>query len=608
MKSGAYNSVSCLRLLRHSALFGNAVNAASLNLTNRVTVSVNALRNIWQNLIALSDNQIGLAALALLAGLLSGLVITLFRFAIDLPLVSFFGVSSPEDYESLSADTRIWLLAGGGALLILIYYLVPQAYRGTGVSHVLLRMERHQGYLPGANTLLQWVQAVIALVSGHSVGREGPAVHLGAGTASLVGQYSGVAHHRLRILAAAGVASAISASFDTPMAGVIFAMEVVLLEYSIRSFVPIILASVAGSIVTRAVFGQSLAFAVPELNIASLWEIPYIILLGTIGGSVAALYILLVREMQRLNRLPLWARWGGLTTVTILISLQFPEVLGIGYDTVNNALAGEVFVLILFLLLISKLFLSAWAAAVSFPAGLIGPTLFMGAALGGLLGQASAWLFPDYPASIGFYTLLGMGAMMGAVFRAPLAALVAVLELSSNQNIIMPAMLAIVVATMLVGEVFGLPSVFQVQLGDRLKQQGANPVRQMLRNTWIARVLETSVVSTGRELHRQAAELVLDKKPEWLFIEGQEVLLRPASLAEALTADPEAPTFDLYKIPADRRQTGRISLKANLQDALDLMQQSQLQWLVVYRDAQFTQIAGVVSREGIEGYYHYSSR
>ncbi len=569
---------------------------------------MNALRNIWQNLIALSDNQIGLAALALLAGLLSGLVITLFRFAIDLPLVSFFGVSSPEDYESLSADTRIWLLAGGGALLILIYYLVPQAYRGTGVSHVLLRMERHQGYLPGANTLLQWVQAVIALVSGHSVGREGPAVHLGAGTASLVGQYSGVAHHRLRILAAAGVASAISASFDTPMAGVIFAMEVVLLEYSIRSFVPIILASVAGSIVTRAVFGQSLAFAVPELNIASLWEIPYIILLGTIGGSVAALYILLVREMQRLNRLPLWARWGGLTTVTILISLQFPEVLGIGYDTVNNALAGEVFVLILFLLLISKLFLSAWAAAVSFPAGLIGPTLFMGAALGGLLGQASAWLFPDYPASIGFYTLLGMGAMMGAVFRAPLAALVAVLELSSNQNIIMPAMLAIVVATMLVGEVFGLPSVFQVQLGDRLKQQGANPVRQMLRNTWIARVLETSVVSTGRELHRQAAELVLDKKPEWLFIEGQEVLLRPASLAEALTADPEAPTFDLYKIPADRRQTGRISLKANLQDALDLMQQSQLQWLVVYRDAQFTQIAGVVSREGIEGYYHYSSR
>ena len=130
----------------------------------------------------------------------------------------------------------------------------------------------------------------------------------------------------------------------------------------------------------------------------------------------------------------------------------------------------------------------------------------------------------------------------------------------------------------------------------------------MLRNTWIARVLETSVVSVDRELHRQAAELVLDQKPEWLFIEGQEVLLRPASLAEALTADPDAAAFDLYKIPADRRQTGRISLKANLQDALDLMQQSQLQWLVVYRDAQFTQIAGVVSREGIEGYYHYSSR
>ena len=569
---------------------------------------MSALRKFWQNLIALSDNQMGLAALALLAGLLSGIVITLFRLAIDLPLVTFFGVSSAEDYESLSSEVRIALLAGGGGILILLYYLVPPAYRGTGVAHVLQRMERHQGYLPGANTLMQWIQAVIALVSGHSVGREGPAVHLGAGTASLVGQYSGVAHHRLRILAAAGVASAISASFDTPMAGVIFAMEVVLLEYSIRSFIPIILASVAGSIVTRAVFGQSLAFAVPELNIASLWELPYIILLGAAGGLIAAGYIFAVREMKRLNRFPLWLRWGGLTLVTILISLKFPEVLGIGYDTVNNALAGEVFLLILFLLLISKLFLSAWAAAVSFPGGLIGPTLFAGAALGGLLGQISASLFPDYPASIGFYTLLGMGAMMGAVFRAPMAALVAVFELSANHNLIMPAMLAIVIATMIVSEVFKLPSVFQVQLGGNANYHTADPVRQMLRNTWIARVLETSVVSVDREIHRQAAELVLDKKPVWLLIRGQDVLLKPAALAEALNTQPEHDLIELNKIPADRRQTGRISLKANLQDALDLMQQSQLQWLVVYRDAGFTQIAGVVSRDQIEGYYHYSSR
>ena len=129
-----------------------------------------------------------------------------------------------------------------------------------------------------------------------------------------------------------------------------------------------------------------------------------------------------------------------------------------------------------------------------------------------------------------------------------------------------------------------------------------------IRPTWIARVLETSVVSVDREIHRQAAELVLDKKPVWLLIRGQDVLLKPAALAEALNTQPEHDLIELNKIPADRRQTGRISLKANLQDALDLMQQSQLQWLVVYRDAGFTQIAGVVSRDQIEGYYHYSSR
>src|SRR5690606_14144471 len=109
-------------------------------------------------------------------------------------------------------------------------------------THVLQRMELHQGYMPLFNIVLKWVAAVIGIVSGHSSGREGPAIHLGAGTASQIGQTAGVAHHRLRILAAAGVVSAISASFHTPMAGVIFAMEVVLLEYSIRGFIPIILA------------------------------------------------------------------------------------------------------------------------------------------------------------------------------------------------------------------------------------------------------------------------------------------------------------------------------------------------------------------------------
>src|SRR5690606_26087427 len=157
---------------------------------------------------------------------------------------------------------------------------------------------------------------------------EGPAIHLGAGTASQLGQAAGLAHHRLRILAGAGVASAISASFNTPMAGVIFAMEVVLLEYGIRGFIPIILASVAGAIVSRVVCGVATAFELPSLGMHLLVEVPFILRLGLLAGVVAPGFIRLMTQLQRLNSSPLVVIWGGLTVMTVLVSLYLPEVLG----------------------------------------------------------------------------------------------------------------------------------------------------------------------------------------------------------------------------------------------------------------------------------------
>lgn len=571
------------------------------------------LRQHWQNLISLSDNQIGLALLALLAGIASALVISLFRLAIEWPLTGIFAIDNADQFEALSENSRLLLLLGGGAALIALFHYLRPERRGVGVTHVMQRMELHQGYLPLGNLVTQWVAAVIAIVSGHSVGREGPAVHLGAGTASQIGQSAGLAHHRLRILAGAGVASAISASFNTPMAGVIFAMEVVLLEYNIRGFVPIILASVAGAIVSEALFGAETAFAVPAFDMRSLAEIPYILALGVIGGLVATAFIYLVKGFQKLNRFPIWFKWGALTLTTAAISLMFPQLLGIGYDTVNATLAGEVVMGTLLALLLGKLLLSSWAAAVSFPAGLIGPTLFIGAALGGLMGQLSAWLLPEYPVSIGFYTLLGMGALMGAVLRAPLAALVALLELTANPNIIMPGMLAIVIASLVVSEVFRLPSVFEVQLGGGHNYQLPDPVQQMLRNTWVAAAMSQSFVVAPRSVSVETAGFMLQREPDWLLLEDEKVIVPPAAIAEALEVseadgDGRHPDVDLIAIPADRQQVEFISLKANMQDALDLMEQHHIQWLAVYRDDQYSRCVGLVSQTMIEHFYHYHPR
>lgn len=585
----------------------------------------------WLHALIASDSQLGLAVMALLAGLLAALVITVFRLLIEIPLELVFPMTSEDDYEALSAVVRLLLLGGGGLCLILLFQWLKPEQRSVGLTHVLIRMERNQGYLPKSNLLVQWIAAGIALLSGHSVGREGPAIHMGAGAASQLGQYADIAHHRLRILAGAGVASAISASFNTPMAGVIFAMEVVLLEYSIRGFIPIILASVAGAIFSQLTFGTHTAFDVPSLGLYSLLEIPYVILLGVIGGITAGCLIWLVRYLQRLNTLPLSIKWGGLTLTTGLISIGLPEILGIGYDTVNAAIDGQVIVPIFLALLFAKLLLTAWAAATGFPAGLIGPSLFMGAMIGGLLGELSAVWMPDYPAATGFYVLLGMATMMGAVLGAPLAALVALLELTGNPNIIMPGMLSIVIGTLVVSEGFKLPSVVDIQLKGNGQYVAPDPVRLLLRNTWVKEVMDTAFISTDRYIRPESAQWMLDSQslhPSWFLLEKELMLVPPAALAAELSqsaeCSPQDPvedsligdgcSLDLLDMPADRESIGVISLKANLQDALDQMEAHDLQWLAVVETAphdtmptslQRGECIGLVSRTMIDRYYRY---
>jgi len=562
------------------------------------------------------ESQISLALLATFVGLISAGLITLFRLAYELPLEHWLPSGDHEGFESLSSLSRIVLLLASTALLILIFSRLKPQQRKMGVGHVLQRIEQHQGYLPKTNLIAQFFGAIIALIGGHSVGREGPAVHIGAGSASQFGQLLKTPHHRLRILAACGVASAISASFNTPMAGVIFAMEVVLLEYSIKGFIPIILASVTGAIVSRATFGNETAFIVPSLEMGSLLEIPYILLLALICGMLGSLFITTVKFMQRWNTRPLWQTWGLLGICTAITSIYLPEVMGIGYDSVNDWLQGEAVIGLAFALLFAKLLLSGWASAMGFPGGLIGPSLFMGAAIGALLGLLSSYLMPEYPVNVGFYAMLGMGAMMASVLRAPLAALMALLELTANPNIILPGMLAIVIASLTVSEIFHLPSIFRIQTNLAVNQ---DPVRQLLRNTWVGQLMSQDFTTSARMINLDCAQLILSQQPAWVYIEPEQQLLLSTDLARFIeshientdnvnkfdSADPDHQDIDCLLLPGERKMVKSISLMANLQNALDLMQQHHIEWLLVHRDEQFNQVVGIVSREMIEQHYRY---
>ena len=256
-------------------------------------------------------------------------------------------------------------------------------------------------------------------------------------------------------------AAGIAASFNTPLAGVIFSVEVIMLEYSVASIIPIILAAVSATALSNAVFGSESTFRA-AIEIGSLAEMPLVLLLGLAAGTVSALFNQLVESTTRHSQsLPFWLRTFLAGLLLGLFGVLVPQVMGIGYDTVNAALNGSLTFSLLIIILVAKLLATSGAIGLGIPGGTIGPVLFMGAMLGGLVGMLGEYpMFNGLVSNPAFYVLIGMGAMMGASLQAPLAALAAMMELSHHPDIIMPGMLAIVVAGLVSKRVFKKDSLF----------------------------------------------------------------------------------------------------------------------------------------------------
>lgn len=206
--------------------------------------------------------------------------------------------------------------------------------------------------MPLSNALVQFITGVIALASGQSGGREGPAIHLGAAGSSLIGHYMKLPNNSIRVIVGCGAAAAISASFNTPIAGVIFSMEVIIMEYTIAGFIPVILASVVAAVMNQLVFGSATAFDVPSVSMASLLDLPILVVEGAFIGVIAAVFVKMLLTTTRYAPEKIWMRLliaGALTGSTALVA---PQILGIGYDTVNMAMVGDLGLTLLLLVFV----------------------------------------------------------------------------------------------------------------------------------------------------------------------------------------------------------------------------------------------------------------
>jgi len=405
----------------------------------------------WLDRLRVSD-QTFLVIYATLIGALAGVVSALFRNAIAVVRDLCFGT---EDVVHLviqmPAAWRFLLPAAGGLLMGVLAVWVFRRPKMGGVPEVIEQATRGGGTTSVRSIFPTFINSAIVIGSGGSAGREGPIVAMGASIGTLIGRIFKLSTQRRRVALGCGAAAGIAAAFNAPLAGVFFALEVVLAgDFQVRTLSPIVLASVVGTVVERALLGNHLAFTVPPYQLVSGREILFYAVLGILAGVVARAFVVAhERSHQFFEKLPLplWAKpaIGGLAVG--VIGIWLPQVYGNGYDFMQQALAGKMTLALLAALVIGKIVATALTLGSGGWGGDLAPSLFIGAMLGGTVGEVVHGTFPAATATPGAYAVVGMGAVLAAVIHAPITGILMLFEVTNNYKVILPVMTACVLAT-----------------------------------------------------------------------------------------------------------------------------------------------------------------
>jgi H+/Cl- antiporter ClcA len=569
---------------------------------------VRNLLNSYRQQLTNYESVLAYSLLGIVGGLASGLAVLGFELAIG-ELARVWGVGDGgENFEALPQWALFALPAGGATILGILYSLLKPEDRETGIVHVISRMHSHYGALPLRNALVQFVGGTFALATGQSGGREGPGVHLGGAVNSLLGQWLRLPNNSLRILIACGTAGSIAAAFNTPLAGVIFAMEVIIAEYTVVGFIPVILAAVSAATVSHFLSGGGAVFVIPPLHLQSLLELPYIILLGLCCGAAVALFIRIIKLSARLSHWPVALRFALAGTFTGTLALVVPQIMGVGYDTLNLTLQGELALNALLVIAGCKLIATAVTCGMGMPVGLIGPNLLIGACIGGALGMAGAMILPDLASDPTLYIIIGMGAAMGTVLNAPLAAILAVIELTGSISISAAAMLAIVAATLTNTGLFHQRSAQQTVLRQLQRLVPDDPLNQLLHRTDVNSTMDTRVVRVPVALQADDLEPLLEFTPTWCLVQREAedlYLVQGRELLDWLSQQPmgEDAATDLTEADIRRWTIAPVPMQATLRQAMDAMRSSTAEAVCVYERSANTGkriLHGVVTRESIE--------
>ncbi len=419
------------------------------------------------------NDQLKLTVLAALVGAAASYAAILFRALADVTALLLFGAgeeSMAEAAHSLPAWQVILVpCLGGLAIGLGCRYFLPRPLP-QGVAEVIEAAALRSGRMKLRVGLAAAGLSAFSIGIGGSVGREGPIVHLGATLAAQVAQWLRFGPSFSRTLLGCGVAAAIATAFNTPIAGVFFALEVVIGHYGLGAFAPVVIASLVGTIVVRVHIGDHPAFVVGPQAVVSFWEVPGFLLLGVVAAFAAILLMGGIAVIERLHekaRIPEWLRPALGGAALGLIALAFPQVLGVGYQAAATALeAGPDQAKLLALLFIAKTAATALCHGSRFGGGMFSPSLTVGALMGGVFGGLATAAFPHLASSISVYALLGMGAVAASVLGAPVSTVIIIFEMTTDYGITFALMSTVAVASLVTHGLWGR-GYFHWQLAQR---------------------------------------------------------------------------------------------------------------------------------------------